>query len=75
MEADAAAATNSSDIRQMSSNSNSSSNNNLRASVALAFLETVAHGVEVAVVDTRMSRQPTSLKARDKLAQAVVEAG
>ena len=79
MEADAAAASSRtrSDSTQMSnsSNSNSRNNNKLRPSVALAFLEPVAHGVEVAVVDTKMSRQPTYLKARDKLAQAVAEAG
>ena len=79
VEADVAAANNKtcSDTRQVSSSSSSSSssNHNLRPSVALAFLEPVAHGVEVAVVDTRMSRLPTYLKARDRLAQAVVEAG
>ena len=77
---DVAAANNKtcSDTRQVSSSSSSSSsssNHNLRPSVALAFLEPVAHGVEVAVVDTRMSRLPTYLKARDRLAQVVVEAG
>ena len=77
VEADAVATNRTrSHTRQMSSNSSNSNNNhNLRPSVALAFLEPVAHGVEVAVVDTRMSRLPTYLKARDRLAQVVVEAG
>ena len=77
VEADVAAANNKtrSDTRQVSSSSSNNNNHNLRPSVALAFLEPVAHGVEVAVVDTRMSRLPTYLKARDRLAQAVVEAG
>ena len=54
-----------------SSDTCSNNNSNFRANVALAFHEPVVDG-EVAEVDIRTSKPPTYLRARDKLAQAVV---
>ena len=63
---DVAAVTNRTSLDTSSNNSS-----NLRTYVALAFLEPVVDG-EVAEVDNRTSKPPTYLRARDKLAQAVV---